>query len=107
MIEGNIVKVRFRKSYPEQTAWVFIGKVLKFTENWLALDGKGVIVNKGKVNPVNIDEDCRVVMVPRDNIAHIRVLPDSFDVNYIEVKIVGTRIYVAVVDGPDTSVSDL
>jgi hypothetical protein len=107
MIEGNIVKVRFRKNYMEQTSWVFIGKVLKFTENWVALEGKGLIVSKGKVVPVTVDEESRIVMVPRDNIAHIRILPDEFNVNQIEVKIVGLRIYVGVPGGPDTSISEV
>lgn len=107
MIEGKNVKVRFKKNYPEQASWVFIGKVLSFTENWTALDGKGLMINKGKVHPVTVDEVSRIVLIPRDNIAHIRVLPDDFNLDEIEVKIIGVKIYVSVASGPDTCISEV
>ena len=107
MIEGKIVKVRFKKYYAEQKLWVFIGKVLKFTEHWIMLDGKGILVVKGSVHPVDMDAEKRVILVPRDNIAHIRVLPDSFDIDNIKIETKGTRIFAAVKDGPDTSISEI
>ena len=107
MIEGKIVKVRFRKYYAEQKMWVFIGKVLKFTEGWITLDGKGILVVKGAVNPIDIDAERREILIPRENIAHIRILPDSFDVDNIHIETRGTRIFAAVKGGPDTSISEI
>ncbi|MGC8977325.1 MAG: hypothetical protein ACP5OB_06855 [Candidatus Ratteibacteria bacterium] len=107
MIEGKIVKVRFKKYFHEQKSWVFIGKVLKFTENWIMVDGKGIVVTKGQVKPVDIDNEKRIILIPRDNIAHIRILPDDFDIDKIEVIEKGIRLFVRVENGPDTSVSEI
>ena len=49
MLNNKIVKVRFKKYYSEQKSWVFIGKVVKLTENWIMLEGKGILVIKGAV----------------------------------------------------------
>ncbi len=107
MIEGKIIKVRFKKNYAEQKVWVFIGKVLKFAENWLMLDGKGILVMEGGVHPVDVDKENRLIIVPRDNISHIRVLPDDFDIDNINIEIRGIRIFAKVKNGPDTSVSEI
>ncbi len=107
LLEGKIIKVRFRKNYAEQKVWVFIGRVLKFTENWLMLEGKGILIMKGQVQPVELDKEKRVILVPRDNIAHIRILPDDFDMEKIEIEIKGLRIFARVKNGPDTSISEI
>ncbi|MDD3725749.1 MAG: hypothetical protein PHI44_00915 [Candidatus Ratteibacteria bacterium] len=107
MIEGKIVKVRFKKYYADQKVWVFIGNVLKFTENWIMLDGKGILIMKGAVHPVDIDLERRNILIPRENIAHIRILPDSFDVDNIHIETRGIRIFAAVKGGPDTSISEI
>jgi len=107
MIEGKIIKVRFKKSYSEQKVWVFIGKVLKFTESWLMLDGKGILVMKGQVKPVDVDRERRLIVVPRENVSHIRILPDDFDIDNISIEIKGVRIFAKVKNGPDTSVSEI
>ncbi len=107
MIEGKIVKIRFKKYFLEQKLWIFVGKVLKLTENWLMVEGKGIVVLKGQVTPVDIDEEKRVILVSRDNIAHIRVLPDTFDIEKIEVITKGLRLFIKVKDGPDTSISEI
>jgi hypothetical protein len=107
MIEGKIVKVRFRKVFAEQRVWVFIGRAVKFTEHWLMLDGKGLLVSKGNIPPVDIDKERRIILVPHYNIAHMRVLPDDFDIDSIEIHIKGVRIFAGVKSGPDTSISEI
>ncbi|MFN4227938.1 MAG: hypothetical protein ACK4F0_07370 [Candidatus Ratteibacteria bacterium] len=107
MVEGKIVKIRFKKYYSEQRLWVFIGKVLKFTENWIMVEGKGIIVMKGQLSPVEMDKEKRIIIVPRENISHIRILPDDFDIDNIEVITKGLRIFVKVKNGPDTSISEI
>jgi hypothetical protein len=107
MIEGKIVKIRFKKYFVEQRLWVFIGKVIKFTENWVMVDGKGIVIMKGKVNPVDVDKEKRVILVPRENISHIRILPDDFDIENIEIIERDMRLFVKVKNGPDTSISEI
>ena len=43
----------------------FIGKVLEFTENWIKVEGKGIVIVYGQVNPVDIDDELRVMLVPK------------------------------------------
>ena len=107
MIEGKIVKIRFKKYFSEQRLWVFIGKVLKFTENWVMVDGKGIVIMKGKITPVDIDKEKRIILIPRENISHIRILPDDFDIENIEIVERDMRIFVKVKNGPDTSISEI
>jgi hypothetical protein len=107
MIEGKIVKIRFKKYFAEQRLWVFIGKVIKFTENWVMVDGKGIVIMKGKVTPVDVDKEKRVILVPRENISHIRILPDDFDIENIEIVERDMRLFVKVKNGPDTSISEI
>ncbi len=106
MIKGKMVKVRFKRYFSEQRMWVFVGKVLEFTENWIMLDGRGIITLRGSIKAADIDEKPRVILVPRENIAHIRILPDTFDVLKIEIITKGSREYMKVKDGPDTSIGD-
>lgn len=106
-LTGKMIKIRYKKFFEEQRLWVFIGKVIKFTENWVIVDGKGVIISKGKINPVDIDKEVRTLIIPRDNISHIRLLPDDFDVSNIEVEEIGFRYFVKVKNGPHTSIGEI
>lgn len=106
MITGKMAKIRFRRYFPDQKQWVFIGKVLEFTENWVTVEGKAIVLFKGRPEPVDIDEEPRVLMVPSVNIAHIRLLPDDFDITTIKTRIKGLRTYVKVPNAPDTSIGE-
>jgi hypothetical protein len=106
MITGKMVKIRFRRHFPDQKQWVFMGKVLEFTENWVTVEGKAIVLFKGRPEPVDIDAEPRILMVPRENIAHIRLLPDDFDITKIKTKIKGLRTYVKVPNAPDTSIGE-
>jgi len=106
MLKGKIVKLRFRRYFADQKLWVLIGKVLDFTENWLIIEGRGLVIFKGRQDPVDVDDEPRVLAVPRDNVSHIRILPDNFDLTNIRTKAERLRIYVEVDSGPDTSISE-
>ena len=88
----------------EQRHWVFVGKVLEFSDAWLKVDGRGIVSVKGQVKPADVDPEPRVLVIPRENIAHIRLLPDSFDIQKIEFAARGTRAFIKVPGGTDTSI---
>jgi len=102
-MKGKFVKVRFKKYFPEQRLWVLLGKVLEMTEQWVTIEGKGIISHRGQTE---VDKEPRVMLVPRDNIAHIRVLPDTFDLAKIKIIIRAGRDFVKVENGPDTSIGE-
>jgi len=106
MLEGKMVKIRFRRYFADQKQWIFVGKVVEFTENWVTVNGKGIVVFKGRKEPVDIDQEPRMLMIPRENIAHIRLLPPDFDLTNIRVDIRNMRMYVKVPGAPDTSIGE-
>jgi len=106
MITGNMVKIRTKRYFSGQPLWFIVGKVLDSSENWVKVEGKGIGFFHGKVDPVDIDEDMRVLLLPRENIAHIRILPDDFDITNINVERVGFRYYIEVENAPDASLGE-
>ena len=106
MLKGRKVRIRLKRHFVEQKLWVFIGEVLEFTENWVMVNGKGILFLKGDVEPFDIDEQPRVLVIPRENVAHIRVLPDDFDISDIRVEYLGRRVCVVVEGAPHTSIGE-
>jgi len=106
MLAGKMVKIRFRRYFAEQKQWIFVGKVVEFTENWVTVNGKGIVVFKGRKEPVDVDEEPRFLVIPRENIAHIRLLPPDFDLSKIKIEVKQLRIYVKVPGAPDTSIGE-
>ena len=84
MIKDKIVKLRFRRYFDEQALWVIVGKVLEFGDSWVKIEGKGICIMKGHVIPCDVDKENKILLIPRDNIAHIRILPDDFDLGNIK-----------------------
>lgn len=106
MVKGKKVRVRLKRHFPEQKLWVVVGTVLEFTENWLTIEGKGIVIVKGQSAPAEVDQEDRVMMVPRDNIAQVRILPDDFDVDNIRIEIKGVRVFIKVDGAPDSSIAE-
>jgi len=107
MLKGKNVRVRLRRNFEEQKPWVFVGKVDQMSENWLALTGKGILIIRGKTRPVEIDDELRQMVIPRDNIANVRVLPDDFGLDEIEVFHEGIRVGIGVKGAPNTWIGEL
>ena len=126
MLEGKIVRLRFRKDQPTQPIWVFIGKVIDFTNDWLkgilvfqrdtypterrTLRGNAMVTQQWSEDEIkvgNIDEEKCTLVFPRDAIANIRLLPDDFDLDNIQLRLEGRRIEVVVNNGPNAAVGEL
>lgn len=105
-LNGKMAKIRYRRYFQEQRTWVFLGKILCYDRGCFLVEGKGVIVHTAAVDRVVIDEEPRILIIPRDNIAHIRLLPDDFSVEKIEVVEKGMRLFARVPGGPDTSIGE-
>jgi len=103
-LEGSMVKIRYKKYFSEQKQWVLFGKVLEMSENWIMINGKGVIQHHE--TGYEIDAQARVLLVPRDNIAHIRILPENFNTRKITIVTRAGRDFAKVTDGPDTSIGE-
>ena len=106
MKTGTIVKIRFKRFFKEQRLWIFVGKVLTCDNGWLEIEGKGILFNPGKSDPIDIDQDLRTLYCPRESIHHVRVLPASFNLDRMETCRHGHRWFIKVEDGPDTSLAE-
>ena len=107
MEQGEFVMVRFKRYFAEQRPWVFVGQVQQWTEHWIEVEGKGIVFNTGQKDPIDIDEEPRVLICPRENIAHVRILPDDFDIQKIDTSRRNTRWYLKVESAPDACLAEL
>ena len=101
MLQGKMVKIRFRRNFAEQKLWVFVGRVREFTDHWIQVEGKAIISL-----PLYIDEEPRMIVIPRDNIAHIRILPETVNLDHLSVEKQGMRRFLRIEGAPDTSVGE-
>ena len=101
-----MVRICTKRLFHEQRPWVFVGRVEDMTEHWVCIRGKGIVIVRGKTEPVEIDEELRPLALPRDNIANIRLLPDDFDLDNIKTYFDGNRAAMWVDNAPDTWISE-
>lgn len=106
MEQGDFVSVRFKRHFPEQRLWVFVGQVHQVTEHWIEVEGKAIVFNTGQTDPIDIDEEPRTLACPRENIAHVRILPDNFDIRTIQTYRRNTRWYIKVEGAPDACLAE-
>ena len=106
MEQGDFVKVRFKRYFPEQKLWVFVGQVHQVTEHWIEVEGKSIVFDTGKTNPIDIDEEPRTLVCPRENIAHVRILPEDYDIQKIETYRKNARWYFKVEGGADACLAE-
>lgn len=104
-LTGKKVKIRWKRYFAEQRIWVFIGQILRMDPNWLEIFGKGYVLAKGSVKP-KVDETSRTIVVPREAIAHIRLLPDELNLARLEYEVRDSRIMVKVPGEADTAISE-
>lgn len=98
MLRDRIVRVKLKKSNHEQRPWSYIGKVTAFNDFWVGMEARGIMVSRQQPGAIQVDKKANVVMIPRDNIETIVVLPDNFDWQEIKSTTDGQQIQV-VVDG--------
>lgn len=96
MIKDRIVRIRLRKNFKEQKPYSFVGKVTGWSDNWIAIEGKGIMLTRQNPSGVQVDEGMKVVLIPRENIDHIQVLPDNFDLNNIKVTTEGQQLVLVI-----------
>ncbi len=84
MDQGDLVTVRFKRHFPEQKLWVFVGQVQQWTDHWIEVEGRAIVFNTGQTDPIDIDQESRTLVCPRENIAHVGILPRNFDTQKIE-----------------------
>ncbi len=107
MIKDRIVRIKLIKRFQEQRPISYIGKVTAFSESWVVLDAYGVMLCRQESEGVQVDKRASAIMIPRENVESIQILPDNFDLENLKFTTEGARL-VLVVDGSrDSFVGEL
>ncbi len=96
MIKDRMVRIRLKKHYKEQKPFSYVGKVTAWTENWVAIEGKGIMLSRQSSTGVQIDEDIRVILIPREAIETIQLLPDSLNINNLRTTTSGQQVVLII-----------
>jgi len=98
MLLNRLVRVKLKKSFHEQRPFSYIGKCTAFTEGWVGMEAVGVMVSRQQPGAVQIDKRPQLVVIPRESIETVLVLPDNFDLQNIKATTDGQQIQI-IVDG--------
>ncbi|MCX8064290.1 MAG: hypothetical protein N3G21_03875 [Candidatus Hydrogenedentes bacterium] len=98
MLKDKMVRIRLKKFYKEQKPFSYVGKVSAWSENWIAIEGKGIMLSRQSSTGVQIDGDIKVILVPRESIETIQVLPDSFNISNIRTTTEGQQVVLIIDD---------
>ncbi len=107
MIKDKMVRVKMKKHYHEQKPMLYVGKVTGFSEEWIVLHAKGMMITRSQPNGVQIDGKPSALLIPRGSIESIRVLPDNFDINTIKITTEGQQIRMVVDGAPDAFLAEM
>jgi hypothetical protein len=107
MLKDRMVRVKLRKFFREQRPVSYVGKVTAFNDFWVVLSGKMVMVCRNQSKGIQLDAKPSHYVIPRDSVESICVLPDTFDVNDIEVTTDGQQFKMVVKNGTDCYLGEL
>lgn len=107
MIKDRFVRIKMVKRHPNQRPMSYVGKVTAFSENWVVVDGKGIMLNRHEQSGVQIDKISSAMMIPRESIESIRVLPDNFNVEKLSVNTNGQQLVLHVDGQRDAFIGEL
>jgi hypothetical protein len=98
MLKDRIIRIRLKKYFHEQKPICYVGKCTAFNDYWVVLDGRCIMIARNQPNNIQLDPKPSAMVIPRDNVESIRVLPDNFDVDNISFTTEGQQLRM-VVDG--------
>lgn len=96
MLKDRLARVKLKKHYHEQRPRSYVGRVTGFSNYWVVMEGRGIMLARAQSNGVQVDAKATHVVIPRDNIDHIQVLPDAFDMKNIQFTTEGQQVVMLV-----------
>lgn len=107
MLKDRMVRVKLVRRFKEQRPQSYVGKVTGFTEGWLVMEAKLVLVSRNIPGGAQVDTHKSIVMIPRDNIESIHLLPDAFSLDKITVSTEGQQLRLDGAGGPTCYIGEL
>ncbi len=96
MIKDRIVRIKLKKYFQHHRPINYIGKVTAYSDDWIILDARMVLLSRNQPNGVQIDKKSSATMLARDSIESIRILPDDFDCTNIIITTEGQQLQIEV-----------
>ncbi|HPX86426.1 MAG TPA: hypothetical protein PKZ59_07040 [Candidatus Hydrogenedentes bacterium] len=96
MLKDKIVRVRLRKFFNEQKPTSYVGKCVVFTNDWIVIEGFGIMLTRASKNGAQIDARPSQTAIPSSNIESIRVLPDDFAYGRLQLSTEGQQLVIVV-----------
>jgi len=106
MLKDKMVCVRMKRNFHEDPAWAYVGKCVQWTDTWVVVDGRGIMILRGRNRTTELDDKIRRVILPRENIASIQQLPDAFNIKEISIGITGSRLTMPVEGGVECVIAE-
>lgn len=106
MLKDKFVCVRLQRHFHEEAIWVYVGKCIQWSDHWIVIDGKGIMILRGRNRTMEVDEKLRRVVVPREAVSTIQVLPDDFNIKAISVGITGSKLTMPVEGSVDCIIAE-
>ena len=107
MLKDRMVRVKLRKHFQQQRPDSYVGRVTAFNDFWVVMEAKMLMMSRQQPTGVQLDAKPSAVVIPRDNIESIRVLPDSFDMNDIQFATDGQQIRMLVRNASDCFIGEM
>ncbi|HOJ67276.1 MAG TPA: hypothetical protein PKX28_10515 [Candidatus Hydrogenedentes bacterium] len=107
MLKDRMVRVKLVRRFKEQRPQSYVGKVTGFSEGWVLLEGKLVLVSRNIPGGAQVDAQKSIVMIPRDNIESIQLLPDTFNLDKITVNTEGQQLRLDVPGGTPCYIGEM
>lgn len=107
MIKDKIARVKLKRHYREQRPLSYVGKVTSFSEYWVAMEATALLIARNLPNNVQVDKHRSVLLVPRDNVESIVVLPEGFDAKNMKFTTEGQQIQIVVEGGANVYIGEL
>lgn len=85
----------------------YVGKCTAFSDFWVVIEGRGVMVARSQPNNVQVDKDRAAILIPRDNVESIQVLPDNFDTKKIQITTEGQQLHMIVDGAADSYIGEI
>jgi hypothetical protein len=107
MIKDRIVRVKCKKTFQEEKPWCYVGKVTAFNDHWVVMEAKGLMITRQNPQGVQVDKKAQAIMLPRENIENIRILPDKFDMANMQFNTDNQQLLLVVDGAPDAFIGVL
>jgi hypothetical protein len=107
MIADRMVRVKLKRNYEKQRPFSYVGKVRAVDALGVLLHGRGIMLSRQQPNGVQVTPKPEDVLIPAQNIESIRVLPDAFDIQDIQVTTDNQQLMMVVKGSQDAYIGEL